>query len=192
MKKVKNLDDEELVELVRTQDQELYSEVVRRYQDKLVRYATSLIQDEDKAADVVQEAFIKAFVNLKGFNLKKKFSSWIYRIVHNEAINYLKKHKREISLENNQWIERTVDSGQDIEKDFNRKEAEKMLYQSLNELPLKYRSPLTLFYLEEKSYEEISDVLRIPVGTVGTRISRGKKLMRTICKKKGGEIYVKN
>lgn len=192
MKKVKNLDDEELVELVRTQDQELYSEVVRRYQDKLVRYATSLIQDEDKAADVVQEAFIKAFVNLKGFNLKKKFSSWIYRIVHNEAVNYLKKHKREISLENNQWIERTVDSGQDIEKDFNRKEAEKMLYQSLNELPLKYRSPLTLFYLEEKSYEEISDVLRIPVGTVGTRISRGKKLMRTICKKKGGEIYVKN
>lgn len=191
MRNVRRLNDEELVELVCTQDQELYAELVRRYQDKLMRYATGLIQNEDKAADVVQEAFIKAFVNLRGFDADKKFSSWIYRIVHNEAINYLKKYNKEISLDNHQWIEQVVKSGGDIEEDFDRKEAKEMLHQALKELPLKYRSPLILFYLEEKSYEEISDVLRIPVGTVGTRINRGKKLMRVIYKKKGGGVYAK-
>lgn len=188
MRKLKNLSDEAVVELVRNEDQELYREIVKRYQAKLLRYAAYLIRDEAKAADVVQEAFIKAFINLKGFNLKKKFSSWIYRIVHNETINYLKKHKKEISLENNHWLK----SKEDVEADFNRKEARKMLYQSLKKLPLKYRSPLVLFYLEEKSYEEISDVLRIPVGTVGTRINRGKKMMRSIYKQKGGETNAQN
>ena len=187
MKKVKNLSDEELIVLVRVEDQELYQEVVKRYQNKLLLYAVGLIGDEDKAADVVQEAFIKAFINLRGFNTKKKFSSWIYRIVHNEAINYLKKHKKEVSLEDNQWIERTVKSKENIEEDFSHREAKKLLYQSLKELPVRYRSPLILYYLEERSYEEISDVLRIPVGTVGTRINRGKKMMKIIYQKKGGE-----
>lgn len=189
MKNVKALRDEELVELVRSSDQELYHEVVGRYQDKLMRYATSLIRDEDKAADIVQGAFIKAFVNLKGFNIKKKFSSWIYRIVHNEAINYLKKHAKEISLDKNQWIEEMVGNEVNLEEEYDKKELREMLNSSLNELPLKYREPLMLYYLEEKTYEEISDVLRMPVGTVGTRINRGKRLLAVICKQKGGEIY---
>jgi len=192
MKKVKNLSDEALVELVREENQEWYREVVKRYQTKLMRYATGLIGDEDKAADVVQEAFLKAFVNLQGFNLKKKFSSWLYRIVHNEAINFLKKHQKEISLEKNQWIEQTLKSDQEVEKEFSRRETKFILHQSLKELPLKYRSPLILFYFEEKTYEEISDVLRIPLGTVGTQINRGKKMLKIIYQKKGGEAYAKN
>jgi RNA polymerase sigma-70 factor (ECF subfamily) len=190
MKGLKSLSDEKLVHLVCHKDKELYQELVHRYEEKLLRYAVYLVRDEDKAADVVQEAFIKAFVNLRGFNIKKKFSSWIYRIVHNQAINYLKKHKKEISLENNEWIKELLKSNQNIEKDFDKDEAKKMTNVCLKELPLLYRSPLALFYLEERSYEEISDVLRIPIGTVGTRINRGKKLMKVICKKKGGEIYV--
>lgn len=187
MKNPKNLSDEALIELVRTKNQELYREVVKRYQDKLMRYAVGLIQDKAKAADVVQESFIKAFINLKGFNTKKKFSSWIYRIVHNQAINYLNKYKKEISFENNQWLEQTLKSSDNVEEEFDRKEAKEMLYLSLKELPMKYLSALILFYLAEKSYEEISDVLRMPIGTVGTRINRGKKLMRAIYQKKGGE-----
>jgi len=166
------LSDEELVELVRSKDQELYRELVRRYQDKLLRYANYLLYDEEPAADVVQEAFIKAFVNLKGFNTKKKFSSWIYRIVHNEAINALK------------WLERTLPSEDDLENDFLRKEEEEHTRRSLEKLPLEYREPLALFYFEERSYDEMSDILRVPIGTVGTRISRGKKLLRGILKTK--------
>ena len=72
MKDVENLSDEELVHFVRSQDQELYAELVKRYQEKLVRYAIYLSNDPEKAADIVQEAFLKAFVNLKGFNIKKR------------------------------------------------------------------------------------------------------------------------
>lgn len=192
MKNVKTLSDEELVQLVRSSDQELYGEVVRRYQDKLMRYATNLIRDENKAADVIQEAFIKAFINLRGFNTKKKFSSWIYRIVHNEAINYIKKHKKEISLEANEWAEKIIDDKENVERNFDRKEVNKMLFVCLGQLPLRYREPLILYYLEEKTYEEISDVLRIAMGTVGTRINRGKKMMRVIFQKKGGEAYARS
>jgi RNA polymerase sigma-70 factor (ECF subfamily) len=70
------ISDEELIEKIRSSDQELYSIIVKRYPDKLLRYATNLIKDEDKAVDVVQESFIKAFINLNGFDTKKKFSSW--------------------------------------------------------------------------------------------------------------------
>jgi len=93
-----NLSDEGLVGLVRSKDQELYAVLMRRYQAKLLRYANYLVRNNQRAEDVVQEAFIKAFVNLQGFNTKKKFSSWIYRIVHNEAINQLKKYSKEVRL----------------------------------------------------------------------------------------------
>ena len=142
-----------------------------------------MIQDEDKAADIVQQAFIKAFVNLKGFKLKKKFSSWIYRIVHNEAINFIKKQSKEVSLEANGWLKEALKSKTNIEQEFDQKQTRKQLSACLKQLPLKYRSPLILFYLEEKSYQEVSEVLRIPTGTVGTRINRGKKLIRIIYNK---------
>lgn len=198
MKDVKTLSDEALVDLVRNQDQELYAELVRRYQDKLLRYATYLVKDEAHASDVVQQAFIKAFINLHGFNIKKKFSSWLYRIVHNEAINYLKNYQKEISLEKNHWLEEKISSQENVEKNFTKKEIQEMVNLCLKKLPLIYRSPLILFYLDGRSYEEISDILRIPLGTVATRINRGKKLALTILKSfdtaqdEGGQDYGQN
>jgi RNA polymerase sigma-70 factor, ECF subfamily len=180
MSKIEKISDEELVVLVRTKDQELYVNLVNRYKDKLFRYAVKLIRDEHKALDVVQEAFIKAFINLNGFNANKKFSSWIYRIVHNEAINYVKKHSREISLEDNEWVQNIVKVEDDLGAKVDREEAVQLLKKFLFELPLKYRSPLILFYMHDKPYEEISDVLRMPIGTVGTRINRGKKLLKAL------------
>lgn len=180
MKNHGNLSDEALVELVTDKDQELFSELVNRYQAKLLRYAGRLLADEHQAADVVQTAFIKAFVNLRGFDTKKKFSSWLYRIVHNEAINLIKKEKNKISLDKNQWVNDLSDDEPEIEEKLVEKELKQQVRTSLKKLPLIYRSVLNLHYLEEKSYEEISDILKIPVGTVGTRVSRGKKIMRVI------------
>jgi RNA polymerase sigma-70 factor (ECF subfamily) len=184
---VEKLGDEELVEHVRTEDQEAYAEVVKRYQMKLLRYAESLVGDGQMAEDVVQEAFIKVYKNLRGFNVKKKFSSWIYRIVHNEAINELKREKRFVSLEANRWVDEKYDNGENVEGEFSKGEIKKMVGGCLKKLPIKYREPVVLFYLEEKSYEEIGDILRMPVGTVGTRMRRGKKILRKLCK--GGEVY---
>lgn len=169
--------DEEIVELVRSHDQELYAVILERYQQKLLRYAKSLLKDEHKAADVVQEAFIKAFINLNGFNIKKKFSSWVYRIVHNEAMNAVAKQRYEVPILEGVDFE----SGQDILAELNQEEAQEMVRKCLSYLPALYAEPLFLYFLEEKSYEEMSDILRIPIGTVGTRINRAKILMRKIC-----------
>src|SRR3989344_4485854 len=94
----KELTDEEIIEKVRTSNQDLYAVIIDRYQKKLIRFAYNLIKNEERAADTVQESFIKAFINLNSFNIKKKFSSWIYRIVHNQAINLAKKYQKETPL----------------------------------------------------------------------------------------------
>jgi len=179
MKDFKKLSDEEIVEKVRSKDQELYSIIVERYQNKLMRYAIGLIKDENSASDVVQESFIKAFINLNGFDTKKKFSSWIYRIVHNEAINIVKKYQKELPI----LEDFDFQDDASIESNFEKKETVAMVKKCLEKIQILYSEPLALFYIDEKSYEEISDILRIPMGTVATRISRAKILMKKICQK---------
>src|SRR4030042_4305085 len=95
MSDISKLSDEEIADIVRTKDKDVYAEIIKRYQEKLMRYANYILGDEQKGADVVQEAFIKAYINLNGFDTKKKFGSWIYRIVHNEAMNVLNKYKKQ-------------------------------------------------------------------------------------------------
>lgn len=172
--------DEEIVEKTRSVDQEFYAYLMERYQAKLLRYANALVKDEHRAKDIVQEAFIKAFINLNSFNSKKKFSSWIYRISHNEALNVLKKYQKELPM----LPDFDFESPEDLENDFSQKEIARAIEKCLSRLPVAYSEPLALFYIEEKSYEEIGDILRLPQGTVATRISRAKLLMKKICQKK--------
>jgi len=190
MKNLKNLSDEQLVEMVYSSNKEAYQQLVERYQEKLVRYVSYLVGDENLAADATQQAFIKAYINLRSFNLKKKFSSWVYRIAHNEAINLVKKEKRKVSLEDNSCLEEVLKGKTNIEVEFEKKEIKRLIRGSLKKLPIKYRSPLVLFYLDGYSYEEISDILRKPTGTIGTLINRGKKLLKIVIEKKGGKNYV--
>ena len=180
MKDYKNLTDEQLVELVRSKDKEFYAEIIKRYKDRLLRYAQYLLLDREQAADVVQEAFIKAYINLHGFNTKRKFSSWIYRIVHNEAANLLKREKK--------WIKMDKDfdfkSEEDMQDEVAKRELEENLQACLENMPVIYKEPLVLYYLDGKSYNQISEILRIPEKTVATRLRRAKSLLKKICQRK--------
>ncbi len=172
-----DLSDEQLVEIIRENDQELYSEIIKRYNQKLSHYLRKFIYDQDELEDVLQVVFIKVYKNLYGFNINKKFSSWIYRIAHNEAVNHLKKYSKErISLDEIEYkiIDEKIDISGQIDKKLLKESVEKLL----KNIKTKYREPLILFYFEQKSYEEISDILRIPTSTVGTLISRGKKMIK--------------
>lgn len=120
---------------------------------------------------------IKAYINLNGFNIKKSFSSWVYRILHNEAMNTLKKYKRETALPDGF----DVADPEHFELELSKEETVRMVRKCLRKIPVLYAEPVALFYLEEKAYDEIGDILRIPTGTVGVRISRAKKAMRSIC-----------
>lgn len=173
------MSDEEIIERVRSVDQESYAVIIERYQKKLLRYAFNLLKDEHRAADVVQESFIKAFINLRSFDVKKNFSSWIYRIVHNQAVNILKKYQKEIRLPEDMDFK----SEENIEDDYSQKEIVSRVEKCLGKMPLLYAEPIMLFYIDEKTYKEISDILQIPMGTVATRVSRAKILMKKICQK---------
>jgi RNA polymerase sigma-70 factor, ECF subfamily len=179
MPDIKLLTDEELVVEIRTKNKEQYADLVKRYQEKLLRYAVYLIHDQPKAVDVVQETFIKAYINLNGFDAKKKFGSWIYRILHNTAMNSVKKYSREIPL----IQEIDYKSDVDLEHEYSKNEIIEKVRKCLDQMPIIYGEPLALYYLEDKSYEEISDILRIPMGTVATRINRARGIMKTLCQK---------
>lgn len=172
------LSDEQIIEVVRSEDQRLYSEIIKRYQNKLSHYLRKFVYNPDELEDVLQVVFIKTYRNLFNFNTHKKFSSWIYKIAHNEAINHIKKNSanHQISLDKVEY--QIIDKNLDLDDDFDRALLKEQAESSLSLLKLKYREPLILFYLEQKSYEEISDILRIPRNTVGTLISRGKEILR--------------
>ena len=138
--------DEELVTVIRSKNKELYTHIVGRYQDRLMRYVRYLINDEDKTADVIQETFIKAFINLNGFDTKKKFSSWLYRISHNEAMNAVKRFRKEVPI-NPDFDAPATD---DIEEEFDKKEIVQKAHSCLNQIPMMYSEPLALYYLDEK------------------------------------------
>jgi RNA polymerase sigma-70 factor, ECF subfamily len=178
MKDLSGLTDGEIVKLVRSKDKNLYSEIIKRYQIKLMRYAVNMIGDDHIAADVVQEGLMKAYVSLNSFSTKKKFSSWIYRIVHNEAISMIRKNSKQQQIAGMDF-----DSGINLEDEIVKKELIEHANFCLKQVPVKYKEPLSLYFLEEKSYEEIGDILKIPIGTVATRINRGKMFMKKICQK---------
>lgn len=177
MEELQRLTDEQVVEYVRTKNKEGYGEIVARYQGKLMRYVNYLVHNDTEAADIVQNSFIKAFINLNGFDTKKKFSSWLYRIAHNEAMNAISKRKNELPIPEDIDFE----DERDIMDDLIKEEAKLSLNKCLSRMPSLYSEPLVLFFIEEKSYEEISDILRLPIGTVGTQINRAKILMKKIC-----------
>jgi RNA polymerase sigma-70 factor (ECF subfamily) len=170
--------DEVLVEYIRTTDKEYFSYIIDRYEEKLKRYIGRLSNYSADTEDILQDVFVKTFMNLHAFNINKKFSSWIYRIAHNHAINWLKKNRVNMSLDENEFIENKLISKIDVRKDFEEKEAYDEILKKINKLPDKYKEPFILKYFEDKTYDEISEILRKPKNTVGTMINRAKKILK--------------
>ncbi|MDR3559782.1 MAG: RNA polymerase sigma factor [Candidatus Pacebacteria bacterium] len=175
-----DLSDNELIKLIRQDNSERYAEIIERYQGKLFAYIYRLVGSRDEAEDLLQDVFIKAYRNLKSYDAERKFSSWIYRIAHNEAVNHIKRRslKRFIPWED---VTATKDklemssAEEDAQSSWIRKETSQEVDQAINRLPFKYKQVLVLRYYSDKSYEEISAILSRPVNTVGTLINRAKK-----------------
>ena len=173
--------DEDIAKAVQCGDADAFTELVRRYQQPLFRFAHSLLRDYHSAQDVVQNAFLKGFINIKSFDVQRSFSSWIYRIVRNEAISLLRKQKRTVAIPAHLDVH---DESVHIERDIERQFTAAHIHACIQEMPILYAEPMVLYFLEEKSYEEISDILRIPISTVGTRLRRAKQLLKKSCQNK--------
>lgn len=180
--------DQELVAEA-LKDKHAFIKIVERYEAPLRRYVRHLgSKDSNDADDILQEIFIKVFVNLNGYDSDLKFSSWIYRIAHNETVSFFRKKKIRAYVLNSEDSEEFFDNLSDDKDSFEtakqRYDAE-IVQGALSVLPEKYEEVLVLRFLEGKSYAEIGDILRVPEGTVATLINRGKKELRKILEDNG-------
>lgn len=158
----------------------LFEDLLVRYEDKLLRYVRSLGIEQNLAHDVVQESFIKAYRNIRSFNPKKgKWSSWIYRIAHNAAMDSFKKQKKDLTVDEDTWWD-GIAVPETISDELNIKLNNENLMYGLKKIDLKYREPLMLYYLESKTYKEVGDILHLPTATVSTRIKRGKDKLKDV------------
>ncbi|MFA6189936.1 MAG: RNA polymerase sigma factor [Candidatus Staskawiczbacteria bacterium] len=182
--------DEEIVLLVQSGQVEPFNILINRYEKKMARYAGRLLSNRDDIQDVVQDIFTKTYVNIKSFDVNRKFSSWLYRIAHNEIVNVFKKNKKnflpifDVDIFFPQHAKKNYE---EINKDLERKEMQKMISVYFEKLGEKYKEPIALYYLEDLSYKEISEVMQIPVVTVGVRIKRAKEMLKNIFKEQGYE-----
>lgn len=171
--------DQELARLS-TGNPELFGVLMERYEAPLLRYIRriSSLPKED-AEDILQETFIKAYRNINDYDPEAKFSSWIYRIAHNQTIDTIRKRRivsASFSIDANdaaQFLHAATDIGAETERSDTLTHIETII----RELPETYRETLILRFLEEKSYEEIMDILELPKGSVATLVHRGKKLL---------------
>jgi RNA polymerase sigma-70 factor (ECF subfamily) len=175
------LSDEEVVRLVQLGEAEMFSVLVDRYEEKLLRYGRRFISEEADIEDIVQDVFMNAYENIQSFSTKRRFSPWIYRIAHNAYVNKLKKSVRDRlrSIDLDTLVSHPAYEDP-AESERERQEIGKLLEAALEKLPLKYREVLVLYYLEEVPYKEISDILGIPVSTVGVRLGRGREALKNI------------
>jgi RNA polymerase sigma-70 factor, ECF subfamily len=170
--------DEQLLERS-GEEREVFGYLIERYESRLRRYLRRLMPGlGSDADDVLQEVFIKAYVNSRSFDRALSFSSWIYRIAHNEAVSWLRKKKARpetVDLGDDDLHTFTL-SIQDALVDAEQHYTKDAVHRVLVEMPQKYRAVLVLRFLEGRSYEEIGDILVIPGGTVATLVHRAKKI----------------
>ncbi len=178
--------DEDIAKQVQEGDIEAFRVLVERYEPKMTRYAKRFFFEGDDGKDLVQEVFIKAYVNIKSFDASRRFSPWVYRIAHNEFVNGIKKRQKDrenISIFDFDVLFPHLAAKDTTDESMSRDEMKKMLDASLNTIGQKYKEPLVLYYFEDMDYREIADILHIPVSTVGVRLQRGRAMLKKVVKK---------
>ena len=168
--------DEELVALT-LENQDYYWHIMKRYEEKLKRYIVRVSgASPEDTEDLLQDIFIKIYRNLNNFDLDLKFSSWIYRIAHNQVVSNFRKNKNYSTRSlDDEKIFTKLAHDLDLEQEVDLKYAKNNIMNILNNLEEKYREVLVLKFLEEKNYKEISDILKKPLGTIASLINRSKE-----------------
>ena len=192
-------DDLEYVVLCQNGDTEAFAVLVERHQKKMLNIAFRMMGDYDEACDIVQDAFVAAFRSIRKFKAEAKFSTWLYRIVVNYTKNRLKQRQNvarhesksidETDQAQNGCMDCTADAngGNPAEK-MERKELEEHVQKCITALDVEYREVLVMRDIQGFSYEEIKDILKIPCGTVKSRLSRARNALKDCLLKVIGDL----
>ena len=177
--------DAEMVAAVLKGDQELYGELVKRYQGRLVNYLYRILRSVQEAEDLAQEVFFKLYQALDRYDPKYKFSTWLFRVAQNAAIDRIRKRRLQLVS-----MDRTGDpdggmgtwefaSGDPSPYgDLRNVERGKAIQSAIDQLPWDYRELIVLRHFGELSYDEIAKLKEMPLGTVKNKLFRGRQMMK--------------
>ncbi len=188
-----NFTDEELIRKIKKGEKELFAQIVERYSQKMYKYMYHYFNFQGAIAeDIVQDIFVKLREKLGKYNSQQKFSSWLYRFAHNYTIDWIRKHKKDESVQafshvlwdrDEKWhnfADNFVVSDVDILDTMHHDIKSEVLKHLLEGLDDKYKDVVLLFYFEQMSYDEIAYILDIKPDHVGTLLLRAKKKIKKI------------
>ncbi len=177
-------DDSELVKRAKNGDGKAYDELTLLYKDAVYNIIYRMVHNHQEAEDLLQEAFIKAYNSIGSFNEEYAFSTWLFKIATNNCIDFFRKRKlrtysmdETIRYKDDEIKHEYADTEPTAEKEMLASEKSRFIRQAIDNLPEKYKKVIILRHQDEKSYEEISEMLNLPLGTVKARIFRAREML---------------
>jgi RNA polymerase sigma-70 factor (ECF subfamily) len=185
---IEDMDDHQLLAATLTGAEDAFLEITRRYRNQITNYVYRMLDDYDRAVDLAQETFVRVWVNAGRYQATYSFSTYIYKIAHNLAISELRQRKRRRTIQLPTFFSDKDNEEMEVEIEDRKQqpaddamigdERRQAVSRAIASLPEKYRAALVLCDIDEKSYDEISGVLGLPVGTVKSRINRARNLLK--------------
>lgn len=179
-----SIEDDKLVSRALSGDESAYKDLVNKYDRPIYFHIRKMIKEQELVEDLVQEVFMKAFNNLSTYSNEYAFSTWLYRIATNHTIDYLRKKKLQTLSINDPY--KTKDGEFEIQlpdesfatdKQVMKKQRKQIVHEAIDALPEKYKAVIQMRHMDELSYQEISDELDLPLGTVKAHIFRARELL---------------
>ena len=186
----RQVSDADLVSSAITGGEASFEELVRRYQRPIVSYVYRMLNDYEASLDVTQEVFIKVFNSLERYRCDYKFSTWVYRIAHNAAIDHIRRNSlnaQSIETENGDGAYQIQIESLNAtpEQERERSEWRTEIETVVKKLPAAYRDLILLRHSRDLSYDEIAEVTNLPLGTVKNRLFRAREMMRGLLVERG-------
>jgi RNA polymerase sigma-70 factor (ECF subfamily) len=177
-------EDSLLIQQALTGDQKAFRTLRLKYYTPIFKLISRMIRNREEVEDLTQEAFIKAFTSLASFNEEYSFSTWLYKIATNNAIDYVRKRKlqtfsinKPIESEESDYSFELQDTEPEPDQELIAVQRKKMLDDAMESLPGKYRQVILMRHVDEKEYQEIAKTLKLPLGTVKAHIFRARELL---------------
>lgn len=177
-------EDSQIIQEALRGDDIAYKKLMKKYHDAIFNFIYRMVHDREQVEDLTQEAFIKAFSSLKSFNEEYAFSTWLYKIATNNSIDYIRKRKlqmysidKPVESKDSDFSFELPDETYEPDRDIISDQRALLLNEAISRLPEKYQQVIRLRHQEERSYEEIAKMLKLPIGTVKAHIFRARELL---------------
>jgi len=174
-------DDTQLVKASQQGDQDAFALLVQKHQRRVFNMSLRMLRDCEEASEITQEAFLAAWQGLPSFRGEACFATWLYRIAYNCSLRLLEQRKRERALQaaiQAEQILEEVNKERQVEDILELRDRQTMVREQMEKLPASYRMVLILRHLQEMTYEEMAEVLAMPIGTIKTILFRARHLLK--------------